>query len=261
MTFIGKAFVMVNLAISVMMMAVATGLFMTGIDRTEKAAKPGEPAGLTAQRKTELKELQSMIPPVENGWRQAHTDLLTREGYRVADQKWFQKELEHVRFHAKVDDKVNNPARTIELNENAQPVLDVDNPDLEMKRRPKRVAAVDRRNNPLSSIAFYTSELKKAQEKNVGVLAKLDKAFQEDIRLTNLLVPPIGKGLRDRSVDERLKREGINFEYDAVDRFFVKTRVESAILRDRIGAMDDQIKGLRRTLARLKSLDAGKSGR
>src|SRR5262245_59314683 len=120
MTFFGKIFVVVNLTISLLMAAIGMGLYTSSVDWTEKAAKGSQPAGLTAQRKAELKEALDSVGPVEKGYEDANEDLMKREEDRQADQKWIAAELKHNRFDA----DVGNPARDIDLQDNGIPKAD-----------------------------------------------------------------------------------------------------------------------------------------
>lgn len=251
MTFIGKLFVMLNLVISLMMAAFGVGLFTSGIDWTEKAAKGSDPAGLTAQRKAALKEVTDAIAPVEAGWRDANEALLVREEMRQSDQKWYTEELVHVRSRATDTD----PARDIEVQDNGVPKADPKTP-----RRPLRIPAEDRAKKPLLSIAAYDGLLKKSQAENETHLDQLAKEFDADILLTNRLTAPKGEkiGLRDKLVLERIKRLGIIEETESVEHLGTKAVVEAAVIGERISMLDDQIASLRRTLIRLKGMDGKK---
>jgi hypothetical protein len=251
MTFFGKIFVVLNLTISLLMAAFAMGLYTSGIDWTERAAKGSQPAGLTAQRKSELKEAMDSVVPVEKGYDDANEELMKREEDRQADQRWFAAELKHNRFDA----DAGNPARDIDLQENGIPKADPKVP-----RRPLRAAAKDRRGQDLLAVAKYDALLKKAQAENERHLMDLALVFNEDTKLTALLVPPKGVkgGLRGRIEDERIKRQGIKDETEAVEHLATKAAVEAAVIGERIEMLDEQIAALRRALSRLKGMDVKK---
>lgn len=242
MTFLGKVFVMVNLVISLMMATVAMGLYASNIDRSDK--KGGDTPAV-AQRKTALKEATDSIAPVEQGWSEANAELTRREGNRQEDQAWYAAELEHNRTKANKD----NPARAVAFGDNGLPLIDP-----VTKRRPARVPAVDRNGQPLDALAKYDGYLIAAQKANATALAQLDKAFLADTRLANRLVPPPGEkgGLRAAIEAERIKQQGLAEESASVEHLGTKAEVEGAVINDRIAALDEQIKSLRRTLARLK---------
>jgi len=250
MTFFGKIFVVLNLTISLLMAAIGMGLYTSGIDWTEKAAKGSQPAGLTAQRKAELKEATDASDTVLKGYDAANEDVMKREEDRQADQQWFAAELEHNRLRA----DGANPARDILIQDNGIPQIDP------KTRRPVRVAAKDSKGNPLLAVARYDALLRTAQAQNETLLTQLSSAFNEDIKLTNLLVPPKGTkgGLRDRITDERLKRQGIADETEAVEHLAAKAAVEAAVIGERIEMLDEQIVSLRRAFSRLKGMDGKK---
>jgi hypothetical protein len=235
MTLFGKIFVVLNLTISLLMAAIGVGLYTSGIDWTEKSAKASQPAGLTAQRKAELKEAMDSVGPVEKGYDDANEELMKREEDRQADQKWF--------------------ARDIDLQENGIPKADPKVP-----RRPLRVPIKDRKGQDLFAVAKYDALLKTAQTTNEGHLMDLASVFNEDVKLTVLLVPAKAAkgGLRARTEDERIKRQGIKDETEAVEHLATKAAVEAAVIGERIEMLDEQIAALRRALSRLKGMDGKK---
>jgi hypothetical protein len=251
MTLFGKIFVVLNLTISLLMAAIGVGLYTSGIDWTEKSAKASQPAGLTAQRKAELKEAMDSVGPVEKGYDDANEELMKREEDRQADQKWFAAELKHNRFDA----GPGNPARDIDLQDNGIPKADPKVP-----RRPLRVPIKDRKGQDLFAVAKYDALLKTAQTTNEGHLMDLASVFNEDVKLTVLLVPAKAAkgGLRARTEDERIKRQGIKDETEAVEHLATKAAVEAAVIGERIEMLDEQIAALRRALSRLKGMDGKK---
>jgi hypothetical protein len=253
MTFIGKLIVLVNLVISLLVATVALGLYATGIDWTERAGKPGEPPGLTAQRKAELKEVTDMIPLVEAGRIEINKRVVATETRRLRNQVAYAAELAHIQRGASAED----PARTIELQEDGRPKLDPMHPT-----GLARVAALDRGKQPLQSIAAYEGFLQKAITENEGILKQLDTALNQDIQLTLRLVPMPGeRGLREQLAQEREKRLGIQTEIDAVTHLGTKAVVEGAVIQERIDALDAQIAALKAALSRVQGVDSDKEDR
>src|SRR3954464_4114030 len=103
MTFIGKLFLMLNVALSLAMMAAGMGLYATRTDWTEAPAKAGAPPGVLVRKKAELKDAMDAIPPAENSFKKALGDLETLERQRHVDREFYSKWLEHARTLATPD--------------------------------------------------------------------------------------------------------------------------------------------------------------
>jgi hypothetical protein len=69
MTFLGKLFVMFNVAVSLFMAFAAFGLYVNGVDWGYDVAKPGQAGGVLKERQDELAELRTMITPSEKAYR------------------------------------------------------------------------------------------------------------------------------------------------------------------------------------------------
>jgi hypothetical protein len=254
MTFFGKLFVLANLVLSVALAAIAMSTSVNRIDFTDRAAKPGEPAGLTAQRKAELRDAENMIKLTQDGIQLAEKKILANEARRLKYQLAYAQELVHLRRAASVE----NPARTTEYQEDGRPKLDPKHPT-----GMTRIEAQDRNKQPLQSIAAYNGLLEKAIAENEGILKELNTLFQQDIELTQKLVPPKGVkgGLRDALARERRKQLDLRSELAAVSHLETKALVEGAVVAERIEALDAQIAALQATLKRLEGLDSAKDSR
>jgi len=246
MTFIGKLFVMLNVAISLMMLTAAVGLFSTRTDWSDQSAKQGAPAGEMVRRKAAIKELQDTITPAEGTWRTAYGDLFKQETVRYDSRKFFSDKLDHNRSKATPD----LPAWTSKLDKGGLPEADANG-------RPILVAANDRNATALVALTTYGVQLTAQQAKTAAALKDLDEEAKKDIKLTNELAGEGGgkKGLRDEIREEKIKREGIIEEVTQTRPLFTNTRVDAAIARRRIELLDEQIADLRKKVKKLKELD------
>src|SRR3954453_19711881 len=93
MTFLGKLFVMLNLALSLMLGATAFGVFTSGVDFSDTPAKGSVPAGKLLPVKTDLDETLKQMPIAETSWQTARSELLAREDKRRDERDWYAKEL------------------------------------------------------------------------------------------------------------------------------------------------------------------------
>ncbi|MBY0229575.1 MAG: hypothetical protein K2W96_09875 [Gemmataceae bacterium] len=249
MTFVGKLFLMLNLVLSLALMAAGMGLYATRIDWTDAPAKGGAPPGMTARKKAALKEAMETIWPAENSFRLAGAELAKLEGRQHGDRGFYSGELEHVRTKATRAD----PAREAVMDgKSGLPVYD------RATGRPTLRKAADRQGAALPSLLLYGREIAAKQKENAGLQADLKKKFEEDAKETEKLTgTAMERGLRQHILDEGAKQVGIQEVMDATRPLFINTRVEAAIVRERIAAVDRQIKALKETIDKLKRLDEG----
>jgi hypothetical protein len=257
MTFLGKLFVMVNVALSLTLAFVAFGLYANSVDWGYDPAKPGQPGGVLKEKQDEIKQLQPVQYPAENTWRQARQKLLASEQYRRDDRAFYAAEFEHLRTKATKD----NPARQV-VYDKLRPKRDPKAPS-----RPLMEPAKDRADKDLLSRAIYDNELRTAQKDNLALLDELDGLIKEDIEETRKMLDLPGrrlpdgpdprgvKGLRTLLQEERMKREGIEAEQRLVRPLFVNVAIESELVFQRIEAMEERIKELQNYIKKRK-LDA-----
>jgi hypothetical protein len=236
MTFVGKVFVMVNVALSLFFAFFAFGVYSSSIDWGYDAAKPGQAGGILKELQKEIDQLKSMQGPVESSWRKARAELRVREERRSLDRGFYTAEFDFLRTRASAAD----PAKAVVVLNN-QPVIERGQPKLTAEIPP----AGDRAGKPLLSLAAYDQKLETAQKDNAAVLDQLKKAVEEDIRLTNLLIDAPGrKGLRTQLVEERVKRDGVFDEQRLVEPLFVNTAVESELVFKRKESLEARIREL-----------------
>jgi hypothetical protein len=260
MTFVGKLFVLVNLAISLMMAVAAFGLYATGLDYDSETRSKGQaqpPAKFTALRK-DIEATLSTWNAVEGSWRTNRKSLLERQDQRRADHQWYVTQLEFARSKATAAD----PVKVVVLDKHL-PV-----PDPANFNRPTMRPS----DPPLESLAAYVAQWEVAHKDNLGVQERLQAQIKEDIRLTHQLTGTT-EAMDDRSkeekvpvrvwklgyrqvlVDERDKREGVEAEYNSVRPLFINVAVELELVRTRYNAMQERIKELKTYLRKRHKVD------
>jgi len=227
---------MINLALSLVMATIGFGIWVNGVDFSDNAGKGDTPAGLLKDRRTEIDSLMAGLGPAEGTRRSARKELLESEDQRRLARVWYSAELEHLRTGA----TAAAPARTM-IYANLLPAPDPDN-----RERIQMGPASDRNMQPLLSMAHYEEQSRRTQSEIADVMANYKKEAEKDIALTNELAgaPPAKKGLRQRQVEEKDKREGIVGEQRLVRPLFVNTAVESELILQRLKRLQEREKEL-----------------
>jgi hypothetical protein len=250
MTKTGKILVVLNLALSVCMASWAFGVWSNRIDFSDTKATAEQPGGEFAQRAVQIDALWATVPPAEQAWKTARADLLERESRRLADRGWFEDELSHIRTKADPKDR-DHPCRTVKYaaaNDDppgarkGEVVLDpaTDRPALEN--------ANDRAGNRLWSLRYYA-------EKEQGILRDMEaaqkdheKQIKEAVALTERIVgtkePTKTKGLQQRLLDERKKRDDVVAEEELIQPQLINAVVESELILKRRKALELRIEEL-----------------
>jgi hypothetical protein len=252
MTFVGKLFVMVNVALSLCWAVAAFGLYVTSMDWGYERGKAGTPGGILKEKTDEIKRLQAQQFSVEEGWREARVELRRREDVRRGDRSFYAEQFAHNR------DKANaaSPARAVKRHSpkvtpldpehlrNSIAVLDKNGrPVLEDAR--ERAGQPGEPPRPLLSLVIYDEQLKQRRKQNEDILIKLKAEFEKDITETNrLLDAPPRKGLRTQLAEEKAKYEGIVEEQRLAQPLYVNTTVELDLVQKRIESLDERIKEL-----------------
>src|SRR5262245_46372692 len=186
MTFLGKLFVMVNVAISLGMAFLAVGLYFNGVDWGYDVAKPGTMGGVIKERQDQVKEFQAVQGSSESAWKVSRAALWKAEQERLEAKAFYAAQLKHNREAAKPDDK--NAARAVEQ-VTFRPVGQKDKPHLP-SMKPARVRGDKDKEAELpylGSRAWYQAEIANKQKINLSLLDDLSKQFEEDVRLTKLI--------------------------------------------------------------------------
>ena len=236
MTLFGKILVLTNVALSVMAMVWAMLFYFERIDWTDSKE------GTLTPRKARVAELWSGIRGSEASWREVHGDIIEQEGYRAADRPWYTAEVTLARTGA----TDMNPAHTVVYTKG---VLDTEPVKNEPKHlRPKMVPAKDDLGGNLASLTSYSKVESDKRAEVIKLALKLQMLVDEDKRLTNLLKPEEGKGLRQRIEDEKVKVKHVDEELAIVGPLKVNTRIENDKVLSRDDEMRKRIKELKAAL-------------
>jgi len=243
MTFIGKLFVMINLTVSLLMAAVAFGLYVGGIDWTDKPAKEGQPEGKLLPLRKEIDDILVRLPIAETSWSAARAEVQSREDVRRIERDWADKEM----------------AKLLTGKDQVY-VVDAATP-LGPGGRPNMVLG-EFNGQPLMTRGVYDDRLKGHQMENAKLREDLAKKVKEDEDLTRRLTgdkdgdpEPRIRGIRRELAEERVKRLGIIDEQGITEGLQINVAVESELILKRLDALDERIQELGRYLKRKHSLD------
>lgn len=250
MTWFGKILVMINVAVSLLLMSLAIILFLNRVDWSDQKGKDGKPDGELVRRQALVTDLWNNIPPPEYLWRTTRDNLVVMEEgtpakqYKdgwLAHRAWYEAEIQHLLTGA----TANNPARAVVFDttaNNRRYIADDQN-----FGRPKMAAATDRSGAPLKSLAAYEQEERIAFAAVQKEQERLKAATEEDTKLTELLLGP--KGLQQRLVDAQATRAGILVQHDEVKRPLINTQVELELLLRRMRELEYRLEELKKAKA------------
>jgi hypothetical protein len=245
MTFLGKAFVMINVAISLLMAFVALGLYFNGTDWGYDVAEPGKQGGLIEMKKKEIAEVQQGLGPSENAWKAARPTLWKAEEERREARAEYVKQLQYNLAKATKTDG----AKAVVMEEKKDPKLGpIKVPERVPGKRhlPKMEVAKSDDGDPLSSRAYYRAELQKVNQLNHDLRRQFEQASKKDEDLNKLIYDKAtDTGLQVDLVVERDKREAVQAERRQVRPLYVNTAVESELSIKRLEQMRGQIAALR----------------
>ena len=250
MTFVGKLFVLLNLAFSAIMAVAAVGFYSTGLDygpETKKESQPKPPAGVTELQK-EIADVLATLPAVEGSWRTSRADLLREEEQRTKNRQAYDVEMALLRSGPAMDK--DRQVRAVVMTAEHLAQLDP------TTRLPVMVEAQDRAVQPLRPLATYLLKTDMVRKENETILTDLNKRVKDDADLTiQLTGDPGTRGLRQKLVDERVKREGVIAEHNSVRPLFINVAVESQHSRKRLDALGEQIEQLKSYLRKMHKVD------
>jgi hypothetical protein len=240
MTMFGKILVYMTLAVSVLMLAFAFGLWSNRIDPSNnKLVKDDKTTwGLFAQRADDLDSAWNEFRPVETGLRAARADVMVEEKGRSADNAWYLGRMDHLRKNATLE----KPAERVVFaakdedqtkTKKGQVLLDP------ATGYPKMEAEKDRAGGALLAMAYYDNKLKEILAEREQIEDKHKKQLDEATDLTAKLIV-----LRRQFDNERHKRADMEDEVKRVYPLLVNTKVDSELVLKRQKALKARLEEL-----------------
>jgi hypothetical protein len=242
MTALGKLLVLFNLAFSLLLAAWAFGVYSNRIDFSDKKATADQTAGEFQKRDEELKDLYPRVAPAEYAWRTARADIQAQEARRLDDRAWYLAELAHVRTKATPAD----PVRIVVYADQDDPKLGVRKGQVALDpttQRPRMAPAV-RDGKGVPSLAAFDAEEKRTLDSLEAVQNKFEAQVKEATALTERMIGP--KGLIQRLIDERQKRDDVVAEQKLVKPLLINGVVDGELIVKRHRALQkrvDELKG------------------
>jgi hypothetical protein len=229
MTAFGKLLVFCNLTLSLFLMTWALGVWTNRIDFSNAKATAEQSAGEFAKRDEVLKTLGDGLDPAQRNWRDARGKIADQEARQVADWEFYRAELDHNRTRA---DK-KNPCRTVAYADKDNDKLGVRKGQIDLAETglPKMVNVEVPAGNGLPCLATLDAEV----AKNVEAIAlEQDKFIKQTNEATALTQKLVGdKGLQQRLLDEKQKRENVLAEQKLVGPQRINAYVEYELIGKR----------------------------
>jgi len=238
MTFFGKLLVLINVALSVVLVTVALGLYTQRVDWS------GNPSA-SPPTKGEVKKLQEKLQgsggwglnnelsQAEKHYLTVRTDLAREEADRPQKQKWYSAQM------ATVQPGASNAVKDIVYNQGL-PVYDP-------QGLPEMKDAKDRTGAPLMGIDFYTGKLNSKDNEIKADSKSFDAAAGSDADLTGK-IGMVG-GLRHQIEAEVYKAKQIKEQVDYLEEVRNNVFLEKELLqkrREQLEARRQQLENARK---------------
>ncbi len=243
-TLLGKFLVMFNVAFSIIGFTWAVVLYTNGVNYTDdppavhkdKPEAPKTPAGLLYEPSQQIKETASTKYPAERSWSVARKAMLDKEGRTIADRPWYQERLKHQRVEA----SEASPAQTVVFSDKLMPEEDKEKFD-----RPK-LADAELDGKKYQKLTFYEDKLAENMRELVNTRDEFESKLKKDVELTNKILgmPPDEKGLRQMTVDERIKRLDVEEEFRMLQPYQTVVEYDAELLIKRQDVLDERLKEL-----------------
>jgi hypothetical protein len=243
MTVFGKVLVFLNVALSFMLMSWAFAVYTNRIDFSDAKPTGEQAAGEHAKRAAVIEKLWEGIRPAQVNWTSAHAAVARQEAHLAADWEWYHAEMDHNAAKA----KQGAPARRIvwAAKDDEQTGVRQGQPAIDPKtQRPMMVPVKDKAGNDMQSLAAHHLDLEKTLLQIERVHEIHEKQIKDAIAETEKLIGP--KGLHQRLLDEKQKREDVLAEEKLVRPMLVNTAVEKELIEKRNKQLVHRIDELKR---------------
>jgi hypothetical protein len=241
MTNLGKVLVLVNFFLSLGLMIWAVMLFLTRTDLSDSPAKDPAPAGELRKRQDKLKQDSATLPQAEYDWRDSRKEQLQLEADRRDWRRWYSDQLallENDPADPKNLDKVPpTGVQEIVLDVNSQPAIDPKTKRFQMAKVNDRAGGALVANNIYDLRLTHrfegnpNNEVDKIPVGYKAVKQTLGEEVKRDLSATTEMLGP--KGLHERLLFEKTKREDIVAEQKLLEPLLINTAAESQFSRER----------------------------
>jgi hypothetical protein len=234
MTALGKTLVILNLALSVLLMSWALAVYTNRIDFSDVTSKgpTGEQVvGEWKKRSLVIENLWEGVHPAQVNWRNARAALAQREAQQVKEWEFYHAEMDHNLTQARPP---NNPVRRVVIANQDDEALGVraGQPAIDPATQlPLMVAVKDRAGNGIPALVALNAKLDEIFQTIQRVAETHEKQIQEAIKETEKLIGP--KGLLQRLVDEKQKRLDVQAELKLSRPQLINAAVESELIHKR----------------------------
>jgi hypothetical protein len=251
-TFLGKTLALLNVALSLLLAGLAFGLFATGIDWSDNAAKQGKPEGETLVLRKQLQKeigqvgFKGVLQQAEKSqgaarsWEAARVGLWGAEEYRGKVRPEYAKRLQGLVIGP-------GPAQEVEL-VNHLPSFDARTNFLKMKE-------AEHNGQPLRPRVSYLKDIGLQRGESFDLDGKLVKQYKDDVKHTDKIVGDKDKkgsdpGLLALLERDRDKREGLEEERRLIESQDVNTKIDAAAVNRSYGSVLERIEELEKFLAK-----------
>ncbi len=243
MTVFGKLLVFFNVAFSFVLMIWALAVYTNRIDFSNTKATGEQAAGEFAKRAAVIETLWEGVRPAQVNWTNARAAIAAHEKRLAGEWEWYHGEMDHNAGNAKQGD----PVRRVVYADQDDEKLGVKKGQVALDPKthlPVMAPVKERTGNDLQSLAYYNIELEKTLLSIEQVHEKHEKQIKEAIAETEKLIGP--KGLHQRLLDEKQKREDVLAEEKLIRPMLVNTAVEKELILKRQNQLVRRIEELKR---------------
>ncbi len=234
MTSLGKLLTIMNVVLSLTILAVALASFTNPVDFSDNSAKDGNPPGLFKQRAEQIRDAWEKIPGALASMKAAQKSLDDLKRYDEA-HKWFARELAHLQS----GNTQQKPIQVVKYN-GALPEIDPANPDQVLLIAPMEAG------QPLvlKSMQEYEADAARLAMELPKVEARHLAAIQKDIDETSKRLGE--SGLHQRLTAEEFKLAQTVEEIGRLQPLLINALVEGALIVQRRGALEARLDELKR---------------
>jgi hypothetical protein len=228
MNMLGKALVLLNVALSLGILIVAIVSYTNPVDFTNSPAKDGNPPGKFKQNADKLRDAWDRIVPALKAVAQARTSLDSLDKYNIA-HKWFKEQLDILKNGEKV------PIQAIKYNGAVPELFPGDNTKLSME------AGLDLAGKPLMSLKEYDKAIRDEADAMKKQEDRFRAAVDEDTKLTQRRLGLQAQVVRQEGLLAEAKEEA-----SRIEPLYINAIVESELIIKRRASLEARLEELKK---------------